>query len=205
MKEVDDERIRFYLRHRALIDQWARIKVELPAVCGKFFWSLQDDIEERFLLDETIQLYREEEGNTPKLFVYRKSWLPPEQPTSVENPRPLVGIGIEWQRKRADFGKGTAYVGIWNDQRSPLKRSLVQELTTIADRVAKSQRRNATPWWTERTFVEPPNNESYWENLSPFRNLILEEIGSYWNRYDADIAASLTKAHELLNRSVNHT
>lgn len=86
MKEVDDERIRFYLRRRAPIDQWARIKVEIPAVCGKFFWSLQDDMEESFLLDETVQLYREDEGNTSKLFIYRKNWLPLERSNSGVHP-----------------------------------------------------------------------------------------------------------------------
>lgn len=96
-------------------------------------------------------------------------------------------------------------MGIWHDQRSPVAPFLVKELKEVAERVAKSQLRNETRWWMERTFGEPRNNKSYWEDLTPFRNLILEEIGSYWNRYEADIAASLTKAHELLNRTVNHT
>lgn len=184
MKRVEDERIRFFLKHRSLIEQWARIEKDLPAISAKFLWSLQEDMEELIArLDGDVYLYREA-GNTPKLFLHRESWLPKDG-----NLRPMVGIGIEWQHKRADFGKGTTYVGIWNDQRSPATQ-FNAELTKVAAAVAQSKKLNATAWWPERTFVEPPN-ENYWEDLTLYRDLIIEEIHSYWVRYEARVGGVL--------------
>lgn len=180
MNEIKDERIRFYLRHQALIKQWSQIEKELPAVCEKFLWSLQEDIERlKDELDANVRLYKEE-GGYPKLFLYRDSWR-----LDSKERAPAVGIGIEWQQNRVGFESGLPYVGIWNNKSSSIIGVLREELAKVIES------NKPTAWFLEKNFVAPPPDEDYWENLRPYRERILSEIRKYWARYASGVDVAI--------------
>lgn len=179
MKRIDDERICFFLKHQTLIKQWSLIEKEVPAVCEKFLWSLQEDIELLGKeLDASARLYKEE-SRDPKLFLYRESWW-----LDLKEQIPAVGIGIEWQQNRVGFESGLPYVGIWNNKSSSIIGVLSEEFAKV---IESSQ---PTAWFLKRTYVAP-RNENYWEDMGPYRKLILDEIRSYWSRYEAKVDAAI--------------
>ena len=83
------------------------------------------------------------------------------------------------------------------ERRAPLR----EELTAIAKEVVPSNKnRNSTSWWPERTFVKSPNDQ-YWDDLEPFRAVILDEIEAYWRRYEAYVDGAIERASVALSAS----
>ena len=45
MRRIEDERIRFYLEHMAIIREWAALKAEVSEFVHRFYRSLEDDLD----------------------------------------------------------------------------------------------------------------------------------------------------------------
>lgn len=187
MKQIDDERIRFFLMHQALIEQWSRIEDDARAVCQEFLWSLEGDIKALAnRLDDNVRVYKDDKSTSPKLFLYRESWrLDPEKAA------PPVGIGIEWLLNNVGFKDRLPFVGLWKNELLSFTEVLREELAMATKDIARDEKSSKpTAWFLERTFVAPPN-ERYWDHLVPYRNLILEVIESYWSRYASSVDTAI--------------
>ena len=48
--------------------------------------------------------------------------------------------------------------------------------------------------------MKPPNDQ-YWDDLEPFRGVILDEIEAYWRRYEAHVDGAIERASVALSAS----
>lgn len=111
MKQIEDERIRFYLEHRQQIEEWATVGTkDLPQFAYEFYASLRGDICKKVPDDAIVGDVSEPPGNSALFRLRRRNW-PAEGPA--------VELGW-WHKGRIDFSpKDYVWCGLYADQNSP--------------------------------------------------------------------------------------
>lgn len=192
MKKIEDERIKFYLEHRDLIDEWSKISEEIPRVCGEFMWALSEGVAalaERLGPDVNVYEGKSEKSDNPKIFLYRESWYSGGD-HRYEN-RVDVGIGVEWHKKHVDFGlpRKRPYVGIWTNDRNTRGESAHKVLSDKIDG------KNSFSYWVTRTYIAPEQDD-FWNDLQSYATLLLKNIEEAWNRYAEGVDEALSEVDE---------
>ena len=82
MKQIDDERLEFYLRHRQQIEEWEAVKNDLDRFAHEFYASLRDDLRRNVPDDVVVGDVSEPPGNSGLFRLRRHDW--PENGPAVE-------------------------------------------------------------------------------------------------------------------------
>ena len=118
MKRIDDERIKFYLKHRQQIEEWLDVKNDLAKFAHEFYASLRDDIRMKVPDDVIVGDVSEPPGNSGLFRLGRCDW--PEEGPAVE-------LGW-WHKGKMDFShnpnKQAVWCGLYADQNSPYWQQL---------------------------------------------------------------------------------
>ncbi len=180
---LDDERVRFYFRHREQIEQWAALRTEAAAAVDEWMVQLGPDIEElAHSLGPDVQV---------------RALVGPEQPyPSYRLTRSTWGFGIvddppacislEWLRGRTTMrGGSTPYVGLRAPKTHAVGAALRASETVRQTRVARKE--TTSPWWIGYAPVAPaPDFPGATDN---YRDALLEALRAVWVAYDPFVSA----------------
>jgi hypothetical protein len=178
MDRIDDERIRFYLKHQELIETWASVRKDAREVTHEFFLSLTDDLGERAAgLGGDLAVWRNEKIYS-KVGLYRPGWDGEDEP--------VVQVCLEWH-KQATFTTGTRFVGVrasyGNADGKSLRPYLGDTLRGIRD--AAGFGRSSNHWPAYQPVLEPDGE--FWNDLGDYRNGLLDTIESAWVSFSEPI------------------
>lgn len=179
MNKIEDERLKFYLRNVRLIREWADLGSEVCDVVDRFLVSLVGDIESLAEeIDPEISVYTELESGWPKIFLQLAHWNTPDAREII------AGIGLEWGRK-ADLVTELPYIGIWIDPKHEKADSIRDAVHEKLGNVAADSgfKKGRSRFWPAFKNVEPEGE--FWEDLDPFRQLLVEEFRQAWNLFAA--------------------
>ena len=102
MNSIEDERIKFYLEHEAVIQEWASLEAEVREFVDRFYRSLKDDLDAALasgkIADDGVESFLHEIGGWPGLGLRRRDW-----PKGDDDP----DVRLEWNRNSA-FPAGRA-------------------------------------------------------------------------------------------------
>lgn len=94
---IDDERVRFYLRHREQIEQWAALRSEAATAVDDWLLGLRDDVDALMVelgSDVAVCVRDQPDATFPGFLLFRRAW-------SVKDAAdPQSSIGLEWVRGR---------------------------------------------------------------------------------------------------------
>lgn len=110
MKRIDDERIKFYLKHQQQIEEWEAVKNDLDRFAHEFYASLRDDIRNKVPADVIVGDVSEPAGNSGLFRLRRYDW--PENGPAVE---------LGWWPKNRMYSSPNhgVWCGLYADQDSP--------------------------------------------------------------------------------------
>ena len=94
MKRIEDERVRFYLRHRTQIEEWAAIADDVPEVAHRFLKTVGRDV--KALSKQLDVRYWSVDTAFPKRFLVHPDWVRSKDV-------PAIAIGLEWRRADVSF------------------------------------------------------------------------------------------------------
>ena len=167
MNRIENEQIRFYLEHEALIREWASLEAEVCGFVDRFYCSLKGDLDSALrngkIAENGVESFLVE-GTWPGLGLRRQDW-----PKSDEDP----DVRLEWFRKSARFPPdGHLVCGV---------RTKVARYRPPFTNEACPTYPHHVPWWPAYKNVEPPVGK-FWEgdNLKEYRDHLVETIFKAW-------------------------
>ncbi len=180
---LDDERVRFYFRHREQIEQWAALRTEAAAAIDEWMAQIGPDVEElaRGLgADVRARALIGAEQPYPSYRLTRSAWGFGE----VDDPPACVSL--EWLRGRTTMrGGATPYVGL----RAPKAHAVGGALRgSDAARRIRTARKDATsPWWVGYAYVPPAAD--FPGSMDGYRDALLEALRAVWAAYEPLVSA----------------
>ena len=174
---LDDERVRFYLRHSKQIEEWAALRAETAVAVDEWMESLQPDIErlaQELGADVELRTVIGGENSFPTFRLTRRNWpaLPIEDPP--------VSIALEWTRGRTTMGPSSSpYVGLRCPRTGTLGVTLRESSRLREKRVARKE--TTGPWWIGYAFVHP--DAGFPASTAEYRDRLIEGLRSAWNDY----------------------
>lgn len=174
MDHIDDERIRFYLRHRELIETWAEVRKDVREAAHNFYMSLADDLGERAAEFGDDVVVWSNEGSWSKVGLYQPGW--------TKDGEPVVQACLEWHRK-ATFSDGTRYIGVRVNHGSSdgkaLRPYLGDAIRDIRDAAGFGRR---SGHWPAYQPAPSPDGE-FWDDLSDHREQLVDLIDAAWQAF----------------------
>ena len=178
MKRIDDERIRFYLKHRRQIEEWALVMDDLAKFAPEFYASLLDD-----LCSEVRK--RESNVNIPdRPHEYGDRWQS-EAIRLRRAPWPeTVALELGWHRNgtgysRVDFSNDQqgVWCGLWASE--PYFEQLSSRRQEVPE-YPKSWSSDGSGHPMYKVIDPPPDN--FWEgdNLEKYGNFVIQEVLKAW-------------------------
>ena len=167
MNRIENELIKFYLEHEALIREWAGLEAEVCKFVDQFYCSLKVDLDDAIesgkIADNGVESFLDE-GDWPGVGLRRQNW-----PKGNEDP----DVRLEWQRKAARFSPGGYLVcGV---------RTTVERYRPPFTKEACHNFPRRTVWWPASMNVGPPDDR-FWEgdNLKKYRDRLVGTILKAW-------------------------
>lgn len=175
MKRIEDERIRFYLKHRQQIEEWAGVgEKDLPKFAHEFYTSLERGLRDQAQNCETfagIEIKLFYNGpNWPCISLRRHGW-----PQGEEDPF----VCLEWTHNRqhqVNFSQNQLLVcGIRAKKGDRHREALPQRHVDYPDGGIEDQ------WWPMRRKVDPPVG-NFWEGngLEEYGNYVVQTVLNAW-------------------------
>ncbi len=193
MNRIEDERVRFYLRHQEDIDAWAALARLLHDRAHEFLLScksgldrlaaeLGTDVHCKYCEDTTWPMYR----------LYQACWIPTQ--VWPHSDWPPISVGVLWHRRTVMFkGAGSPLAGVWlHGDRRP-DEQLIAAFHSRCDKPRDGFGKRDS-WGAAVHAVSPPN-EDYCDNLQPFREVIVGSVRAAWRLYAHDIPEILKVAY----------
>jgi hypothetical protein len=172
-----DERIQFFLRHRADIKAWAAIEADVVAATRELLARAQPAIEERLLaLDPNALVGRRDSGPWERIMARREHW--PES----------VGVTLEWHRSVDPLGTAPPKLGVfwWADPptlEAPRAR-LVQMLDTAPLRRLGFKVPMSGVWPVGMFVVAAPD---WWRDAGSWIAGVVDQFATTWPLVASDI------------------
>ena len=94
---IEDEPVRFFLRHRAQIEAWATLDSEPKQLAHQAMSTLGDRLAENPPADAEVLVG--DDGGYDARLLYRLDWR-------GDDGRPMAAVGIGWHPNRVDFKRG---------------------------------------------------------------------------------------------------
>ena len=190
MKRIEDERIRFYLKNRQQIEEWAKVGTKaLPQFAHEFYASLESGLRDQAQNCETFAGINVEcndlNSNYPYISIRRPCW-------PQVNEAPFVCLA--WRRNvnvQADFSQNqellcgiSAKVKVGNLYRETLHR---QQMDDYPEK--------PTEWWPKSRRVDPPVG-NFWEgnNLEEYGHYVIKTVLKAWSDL-APLVDEAVKSH----------
>lgn len=181
MNRIDDERIKFYLKHEDRIKEWAAIKKEVAEFAHRFYLSLRDDID-KAICQECLSpnweaescVWRDENPKSPFVGLRRKTW--PDRAGEF-SPK----IVMEWHKTRSEFSQRHLYCGAHiGDVEEPEQFKLCVDSDVHPD-IPKKYKKGADPWWFRWRYLQPPD-PNFWkgDGLVKYRKQLLCQLLEAW-------------------------
>ena len=155
MKRLDDERIKFFLKHRQQLEEWQAVQKDLFLFARAFYASLRDEVRKRVPDGVVVGEVSEPPGGSGIFQLRRRDW--PEEGPAVE-------LGW-WHRERMDFSPNTnngMWCGLWADEKSPYRQYLFDAYGRPGTEDYPEQKRNEPEYPMFMYLPQPDGN--LWEN-----------------------------------------
>ena len=166
MKRIEDERIRFYLKHRAQIEEWVKIREDWLNFAHEFHPSLLGDLRNEVRkrgIDVEISVHE------AAIRLRRYDW-----PVAEEGP----AIELGWHKK-ADrvFLVDHVWCGIWTENTYFEKLSQARERPETED----YRERDARWGYPMYRYLDPPSG-NFWEsdNLGEHGKSVIQAVLKAW-------------------------
>lgn len=192
MDQIDDERIAFYLKHREEIDAWLGLKKDASTVLDEFLRESVPEISQLApqLGDEVISRSTLA-GRTPRVTLLRKTWRVGQQIRA--------GVHLAWPATRvlwapaSDLGGEPAYVSVWANRDADGGVGLAKKLRSSLSARAKKigLRVGSSTSWNPVWKYMVPEESKYWEDLTSFRQHIIDQMEWFWREFSDDIDSAL--------------
>lgn len=122
-----NERVRFYLRHQAYIDEWSKLAAEASTAADEFFWSLGSDMDrlrQELGSDVSLERWRDNRAAWRGFMFYVPAWR--------NEVKFSICIGIEWKYYGNGLvgfrGDSLPSIEVWVDQSLPMGERLSEDL-----------------------------------------------------------------------------
>jgi hypothetical protein len=178
----EDERLRFFLRHRAEIREWAAIEKDVAAATREILTGIQVPLEEQLVAaDPDITTTRDDGGRYERIVARRPSW-----PTHV-------GIALEWEMGVDPFGSSLPKFGIIflnTDRALEHSRIRIVGIATEAPSFnADGFKVGSERYWpiVKRT----PKSTDWWQDPGAWADAILESLVDLWPKAAPVVDAGL--------------
>ena len=165
MKRIEDERIRFYLKHRQLIEEWANVGgKELSAFARQFYASLQEEIRTRVATDPDVEII----GDIPNVIRLRQQWWPQGAPT----------IELGWHQT-VDFSDHHVWCGIHIE--GGADSPYWQHLRHRSESTQDYPRTDSTWGYPMYRYLDPPDGNLWEDNgLEKHGSAVIEAVVRAW-------------------------
>jgi hypothetical protein len=170
---IDDERVRFYLRHREQLEEWFELRPEVASAVDK--WLLDVAESAKALTDELegrVEFVAEYGENTrwPAIYFKRPAW-------------PDVKIGMMWARGGTllvgSDGVGIPWYGLRCEKGTPLAEPLRLDAEFLQQK--RERKRKSNQWWVAWELLPPP--ESFPQDEAEYRASVLNSLKAAWAEY----------------------
>ena len=170
---IEDEPVRFFLRHRAQIEAWAALESETKQVAHRAMTTVGDRLAEN--PPPGAEILIGDDGGYDARLLYRPDWR-------SDDGRPLAAVGIGWPPKSVDFTQGRCWIGVWRGQRDDadplvdLLRSSLSEVAAVLE--LKNKGWSQWPLWR---WGPGPSGE-FWDDLRPWLEELENAVRAVWVR-----------------------
>ena len=175
--EIDDDRLRFFLERRKLIQEWVRAGSAEPAAVDSFLRTLGEDLEV-LASERGASVVTRVIGTETQLGLARPEWDAPEYPKAA--------VAIGWNRSvRFEGATEACWIGLRVRQSGTFRPfyERMREAVAALDKHPLFKSRSASQNWLEYGYF-PCTRPSYWESLSGYRADLLAVIAHAWGRYE---------------------
>ncbi len=180
---LDDERVRFYLRHREQIEQWAALRAEAANAIDDWLVELAPKVEELAAsLGPDVRVRTQLVGTAyPAFRLVREAW------GFGDAQEPAASISLEWQRGKTTLrGGGTPYVGLRSFKTTDIGGKL--RASEAARRARAARKETTSDWWSGYAYVPPPP-PTFPAEVEPYREVLVQALRSAWETYEPIVSA----------------
>jgi hypothetical protein len=170
--QIEDEPVRFFLRHRAQIEEWAALASEAKQIAHQAMTTVGDRLAENPLAG--AEIFAGDDGGNDARLLYRPGWL-------GDDGRPMAAVGIGWRPTTVDFKPSSSWIGVWRGQRDdpdPLVDRLQSSLAELAAALELTHKEKQWPLYK----YGPGPSGVFWDDLQPWLKEIEDEVRTVWAR-----------------------
>lgn len=182
---IDDERVRFYLRHREQLEEWQALRVEAANALDEWLASLKPDLESAIetLVNDVEIVAQLGDASYPSMDLRRPGW------PGASRSEADVLLGLQWIRGKTLLGPSSSpYVGVRSNRETAVGRALRED--SEFQRVRRERKDKNTQWWPAYSYVPPL--ASFPEDAEAYRKALVTAIVGAWEVYSPIIDRVVT-------------
>jgi hypothetical protein len=183
---IEDEPVRFFLRHRSQIEAWAALASETRQVAHQAMMAVGERLSEN--PPAGAEVLAGDDGGYDARLLYRPDWR-------GEGGNPMAAVGIGWHPMRVDFKPGLCWIGIWRGQQAEADPLATLLRASLAESAAALELKNKG-WqqWPMYKSAPGPTGE-FWDDLRPWVEDLAETLRTVWDR-TADEIGGILRQHD---------
>jgi hypothetical protein len=169
---IEDEPVRFFLRHRAQIEAWAALESETRQVAHQAMTTVGNRLAEH--PPAGTEILAGDDGGLDARLLYRPDW-------QGDDGRPMAAVGIGWHPNRVDFTPSSCWIGVWRGLRGdpdPFGDLLQLSLKESAAALELDKRGKDWPLYK---WGSGPSGQ-FWDDLRPWLKELEDEVRRVWER-----------------------
>ena len=174
---IEDEPVRFFLRHRAQIEAWAALVSEAKQIAHQAMITVGDRLAEN--PPAGAEIFAGDDGGYDARLLYRPDWL-------GDDGRPMAAVGIGWHPTRVDFKPGSSWIGVWRGQRDGPDPLVDLLRSSLAELAAALELKDEDSQWPLYRYAPGPSGE-FWDDLRPWLKELEDAVRTVWARTADDI------------------
>lgn len=187
-----DDRIQFYLRHRAAIREWASIERDLTAATHQLMVGLIPVVDMKLReLDPEAAVFGEAlDGSWPRIVAVRPSW--PYGPSGD----PLVGVTLEWTPKVDPTGGALPYYGVRVNADTEQGKAVGGALRTLiagSDAANVGFKAGSYAWWPIQQRL--PATPDWWKDTDVFLAGVAVRMATAWQTLVPLVDSAIAAIH----------
>ncbi len=179
IERIEDEPVRFFLRHRAQIEEWAALVSEAKQIALQAMTTVGDRIAES--PPAGAEILFGDEGAFDARLLYRPEWLDGDG-------HPMAAVGIGWHTREVDFTPSPrCWIGVWRGRRDDPDPFIELLQSSLAEPAAALglNKRDSTLWLLYK-YPPGPSGE-FWDDLRPWLKELEDEVHRVWERIADEI------------------
>lgn len=180
---INDERVRFYLRNRERIEEWAALRKQATAAVDGWLTDLHPAVTELAAgLGAQLNPRIDPDNEWPTFQLVRPSW-----PLHVSG-EPIACVALQWHRGYVTLGSGEPpYVGVYCRSAEALGAQLRASEAVKTARQALNHK--MTTLWLAYGYVLPGPEVP--ESFDAYRDSLMTELARAWRTYAPLIDAAI--------------